>query len=392
MENKISVIGAQGGIGQPLSLLLKILPSLSSSSISHSNPQIPSTSKTTSNNPLPPSSASIAAQHPTSHLSATTIGHLSLYDVVNTEGLACDLSHINTPPTVEGFKAAEGKEKIRENLAKCLEGADLVIIPAGLARKPGMTRQDLFDTNATIVKDIAQLAAKHCPKACFCIITNPVNSTVPIFSEIFKHFGVYDPRKIFGVTTLDVVRSCTFISSAKGMSLIEIRNFWGLINTGSSTLSLPTYKMNIPVIGGHSGNTIVPLVSQSTPPVSFKEADIKALTKRIQNAGTEVVNAKAGAGSATLSMAYAGARFALSLLEALDGKDGVVECAYVKSDEGDAKYFANPLLLGKNGVAKNLGRGKLSDYEKELLKIALPELNENITAGEKFAANCIKAM
>ncbi|CAK9303594.1 unnamed protein product [Gordionus sp. m RMFG-2023] len=371
MENKISVIGAQGGIGQPLSLLLKILPSLSSSSISHSNPQIPSTSKTTSNNPLPPSSASIAAQHPTSHLSATTIGHLSLYDVVNTEGLACDLSHINTPPTVEGFKAAEGKEKIRENLAKCLEGADLVIIPAGLARKPGMTRQDLFDTNATIVKDIAQLAAKHCPKACFCIITNPVNSTVPIFSEIFKHFGVYDPRKIFGVTTLDVVRSCTFISSAK---------------------SLPTYKMNIPVIGGHSGNTIVPLVSQSTPPVSFKEADIKALTKRIQNAGTEVVNAKAGAGSATLSMAYAGARFALSLLEALDGKDGVVECAYVKSDEGDAKYFANPLLLGKNGVAKNLGRGKLSDYEKELLKIALPELNENITAGEKFAANCIKAM
>jgi len=84
---------------------------------------------------------------------------------------------------------------------------------------------------------------------------------------------------------------------------------------------------------------------------------------RIQNAGTEVVEAKAGTGSATLSMAYAGAKFVDSVLQALDGEEGVIECAYIRSDETDAKYFSTPLLLGKNGVEKNLGLGKLKEIE-----------------------------
>ena len=65
-----------------------------------------------------------------------------------------------------------------------------------------------------------------------------------------------------------------------------------------------------------------------------------------QDAGTEVVKAKAGAGSATLSMAYAGARFAVSLLRALDGEEGVVECSYVRSDVTESPYFSTPVLLG----------------------------------------------
>ena len=65
-----------------------------------------------------------------------------------------------------------------------------------------------------------------------------------------------------------------------------------------------------------------------------------------QDAGTEVVKAKAGAGSATLSMAYAGARFAVSLLRALDGEQGVVECSYVRSDVTESPYFSTPILLG----------------------------------------------
>ena len=67
---------------------------------------------------------------------------------------------------------------------------------------------------------------------------------------------------------------------------------------------------------------------------------------RIQNAGTEVVEAKAGTGSATLSMAYAGVKFVNSVITAINGEEGVVECAYVKSDESEAKYFSTPLLLG----------------------------------------------
>jgi len=227
-----------------------------------------------------------------------------------------------------------------------------------------MTRDDLFNTNATIVRDLADAAAQFCPKAFICIITNPVNSTVPIASEIFKRRGVYDPKRIFGVTTLDIVRANTFIAENKGLDVSHV---------------------NCPVVGGHSGVTIVPLISHCTPPVSFP-ADVRdTLTKRIQNAGTEVVEAKAGAGSATLSMAYAGARFANSLIQALNGEEGVVECAFVASDVTEAKYFSTPILLGKNGVEKNLGLGKLIDFEVSLIKAGMPELKANIKTGEDFA-------
>lgn len=83
-----------------------------------------------------------------------------------------------------------------------------------------------------------------------------------------------------------------------------------------------------------------------SPPVSFSQEELDSITHRIQNAGTEVVEAKAGAGSATLSMAHAAARFSFSILDALNGKAGTVECGYVASQETQFKYFATPLLLG----------------------------------------------
>lgn len=67
------------------------------------------------------------------------------------------------------------------------------------------------------------------------------------------------------------------------------------------------------------------------------------------------------------------------------GESNVVECAYIKSDLTEATYFANPVVLGKNGVEKNLGFGQLNDYEKKLLKAAIPELQKNIKTGEDFA-------
>ncbi|PIK56961.1 putative malate dehydrogenase, mitochondrial [Apostichopus japonicus] len=312
--NKVAVLGAAGGIGQPLSLLLKTSP---------------------------------------------LISRLSLFDIVNTPGVAADLSHIETPAHVTGH---QGPEQLNE----ALEGCDVVLIPAGVPRKPGMTRDDLFNTNAGIVKNLCEAAAKTCPNAVIGIITNPVNSTVPIACEVYKAAGVYDWRKIIGVTTLDIVRSNTFVAEKKGLDVTSV---------------------NVPVIGGHSGITIIPLLSQATPAVSFDDEVLEKLTDRIQNAGTEVVNAKAGAGSATLSMAYAASRFCNSLLEAMNGKEGVVECAFVQSDLTEAAYFASPVLLGKNGVEKNLGFGSLSDYEKQLVAKAMPELVGNIKKGEAFAAS-----
>merc|ERR1712136_154049 len=90
--------------------------------------------------------------------------------------------------------------------------------------------------------------------------------------------------------------------------------------------------VNCPVVGGHAGITIMPLISQCSPAVEFEPDTLKALTERIQDAGTEVVKAKAGAGSATLSMAYAAARFTDSLIKGMNGQEGVVECSYVASD------------------------------------------------------------
>lgn len=281
---------------------------------------------------------------------------LSLFDIVHTVGVAADLSHIETNSKVHGHNGPE-------NLEAALAGCEVVIIPAGVPRKPGMTRDDLFNTNASIVRDLSAACAKACPKALIGIISNPVNSTVPIAAETLKKAGVYDPKRIFGVSTLDVVRANTFIGEAAGVD--------------------PT-KVNVPVIGGHSGVTIIPLLSQTKPSVNFPQDKVKALTERIQDAGTEVVKAKAGAGSATLSMAFAGARFAFALIRALNGESNVVECAYVQSDVTESKYFATPLLLGKNGIEKNLGLGQLNAYEKELLAKAIPELKKNIQKGEDF--------
>jgi malate dehydrogenase len=281
------------------------------------------------------------------------VSKLTLYDIAHTPGVAADLSHISTKAKVQGFMGPN-------QLPECLKGAEVVLIPAGVPRKPGMTRDDLFNTNASIVRDLVAACADTCPSAMICIITNPVNSTVPIASEVLKSKGVYDPRRVFGVTTLDTVRANTFVAEAKD------------------------YKhVSVPVIGGHSGITIVPIISQCSPPVSFPQDVREALTKRIQNAGTEVVEAKAGAGSATLSMAYAAAKFAESLIEGMSGQEKI-ECAYVKSEETEAEYLATPVVLGKNGVEKNLGIGKLLQYEANLLKDGMPELQANIKKGIDF--------
>lgn len=123
-----------------------------------------------------------------------------------------------------------------------------------------MTRDDLFKINAGIVKGLVEGAAQHCPKAMLLIISNPVNSTVPIAAEVLKKAGVFDPKRLFGVTTLDVVRSETFIQSITG--------------------ERDPAKTVIPVIGGHSGETIVPLFSQAKPAVKVPEDKLDALTHR----------------------------------------------------------------------------------------------------------------
>lgn len=311
---KVAILGASGGIGQPLALLIKMSPLVSS---------------------------------------------LNLYDIANVKGVAADLSHCNTPSQVLDFTGPS-------ELANCLKGVNVVVIPAGVPRKPGMTRDDLFNINAGIVKNLIEAIADNCPDAFIHIISNPVNSTVPIAAEVLKQKGVYDPKKLFGVTTLDVVRANTFVAQKKNLKLIDV---------------------DVPVVGGHAGITILPLLSKTKPSVSFTDEEIQELTVRIQNAGTEVVEAKAGTGSATLSMAYAAARFVESSLRALDGDGDVYECCYVQSDLTELPFFASRVKLGRKGVEALISSDLqgLTEYEQKAMEALKPELKSSIEKGIAFA-------
>ena len=122
-----------------------------------------------------------------------------------------------------------------------------------------MSRDDLFKINAGIVRDLVKGIAEHSPKAFILVISNPVNSTVPIAAEVLKQAGVFDPKRLFGVTTLDVVRAETFVQDI----------------TGEKDPS----KTVIPVIGGHSGGTIVPLFSLAKPSVDIPADKLAPLVK-----------------------------------------------------------------------------------------------------------------
>ena len=311
---KVAVLGAGGGIGQPLSLLLKL---------NHK------------------------------------VTDLALYDIRGAPGVAADVSHVPTNSTVKGYNP--------DQIEEALTGSDVIVIPAGVPRKPGMTRDDLFNTNASIVRDLAKAAADYAPNAAVCIISNPVNSTVPIVAEVFKSKGNYNPNKLFGVTTLDVLRAARFVSEVAGTNPVN---------------------ENVPVVGGHSGVTIVPLLSQTKhKDLSGETRD--ALVHRIQFGGDEVVQAKDGAGSATLSMAQAGARFAGAVLDGLAGEKDVIECTFVDSplfkDEG-VDFFSTKVTLGVDGVKTVHPIGEISDYEEAQVKEAKDTLIKNIKKGVDFVA------
>ena len=135
------------------------------------------------------------------------------------------------------------------------------------------------------------------------------------------------------------------------------------------------------MVGGHSGETIIPLLSQIG--LDFTQEEVEQLTPRIQNAGTEVVEAKAGGGSATLSMGEAGARFTLHLVAALSGTESV-QCTFVAVEGQPTEFLALPVRLGRNGVEEVLDPGKFSAYERKIFDDMLPGLKANIDKGIAF--------
>mmetsp|Transcript_102615 Transcript_102615/g.162110 ORF Transcript_102615/g.162110 Transcript_102615/m.162110 type:complete len:400 (-) Transcript_102615:166-1365(-) len=316
---KVCVVGGAGGIGQPLSLAV--------------------------------------ASH-------ALVKELSIVDLnisaVPVDGVAADLAHVEGPTKITSTALNLGEDKAIDKAGDALSGCNVVLVPAGMPRKPGQDRKDLMNVNADIAKGTLEACAKYCPDAVVGLIVNPVNSIVPAMAELYKKAGL-DPLKIVGITTLDCVRSNKFVQEILGE------------------------PADVTVVGGHAGKTILPLLSQDVVASKIPAADIPALDERIQNAGTEVVQAKAGRGSATLSMAFAAARFLDAVLEGLSGKP-TTECAYVQSSVVPSlPYFASKVVFGKNGVEKVLPIGDISDHEKARLDELIPILKEEIDMGLEYA-------
>ncbi|EDO16920.1 hypothetical protein Kpol_1020p28 [Vanderwaltozyma polyspora DSM 70294] len=357
---KISIIGAAGGIGQSLTLLLK----------------------TQIHNLIPIGSNKVKKNHI----------HLALYDINSdaVNGVATDLSHIDTPVSLSSHSP-----NTENGIKDCLKDTDLIIISAGLPRKPGMTREDLFNKNASIISSLTDSIIEHCDlsKIFILVISNPVNSLVPV---ITKKFIKFDPtadveRRVMGVTKLDIVRASTFLHQ------------FG-INEGFEKRS--SIMPSVPVIGGHSGETIIPLFSQSKIHPQLTNEQVDYLTKRVQCGGDEVVKAKNGQGSATLSMALAGYKVVAKFISLLSGQEDIIKAIFYISLLDHTKnepicpgakelmdtvdgldFFSIPLTISAKGVhsIKYWIMDEMNDYEKdELLSACIPKLRENIKTGWDF--------
>jgi len=281
---------------------------------------------------------------------------LALYDINPSNlGVATDLNFIPTQVEVKGYAGHDP--------SPALEGADVVLIVDGLARKPGMDKADVFNVKAGICKSLAGHIAVVKPLPLIAVLTAPVNTLVPVVAEVLKGAGVYDKRKLFGISVAPML-AAALVADLKHMDPV---------------------KISVPVIGGTAGTTIVPVFSQSEVSqarVHLSEKESLALQARVRHADNEVLHDSKGQFGLALSKAEAASRFVLSLVDAFLGKK-VIEQAYTARD-GHVKFFFGSVHLWKNGVEMVSTPVSLNEYEKTQLHEMLPTLEADIRRGIEF--------
>ncbi|MEE9450977.1 MAG: malate dehydrogenase [Ignavibacteriaceae bacterium] len=262
------------------------------------------------------------------------LGDVVLFDIVEDmpQGKTLDIAEASR---VDGF---DGKVE-GTNDYKDIAGSDLVIITAGLPRKPGMSRDDLLTTNSKIMKSVAEAVKDNAPDAICIIISNPLDAMV----TLFKKFTGFPTNRVFGQAgILDSSRFSTFIAWELGVSVKDV---------------------NAMVLGGH-GDTMVPIIRHSNvngiPTMELLERKygdtakakevMNAMVTRTKKAGGEVVGLlKTG------SAFYSPASAAVSMAEAIiyDEKRVLPVCAYLDGEFGvNGYYLGVPAVLGATGVEK----------------------------------------
>jgi len=229
-----------------------------------------------------------------------------------------------------------------------IKDSDVIVVTAGLPRKPGMSRDDLLATNANIIKSVAENIKKFSPKAFVIVVTNPLDAMVFVMQ---KHSGL-DSNMVVGMAgVLDSSRYNYFISEKLGISVSDIKSF---------------------VLGGH-GDTMVPLNRYTTingVPLSafLSGAEISKLVERTRNGGAEVVNLlKTG------SAFYAPAASVKNMIESfIFDKKRMLPCAAYLNGEYGVKdlYVGVPVIIGSKGVEKIVILDLTKEEEKGFLDSA----------------------
>jgi malate dehydrogenase len=236
-----------------------------------------------------------------------------------------------------------------------IKGSDVVIVTAGVPRKPGMSREDLLDVNIKTMTNVAQNVKKYCPKAFCIIVTNPLDAMVYSFKKITG----FPKNQVVGMAgVLDTGRYRSFIAMELGVSVQDIAGT---------------------VLGGH-GPTMVPLPRLTTVggiPLTelLPKEKIDAIATRTREAGTEVVKLL-GNGSAFFSPAISAIEMAESYLK---DKKRVLACAaYLEGEYGiNGYYIGAPVIIGAGGVEKVL-EIKLHDDEKAMLMNSLEAVKKAV--------------
>jgi len=227
---------------------------------------------------------------------------------------------------------------------KDIEGSDVVVVTAGIARKPGMTREDLLKINGKIIREVSQNIAKYAPDSIVITVTNPLD----IMTHVALKTTDFDPRRVFGMSgVLDSGRFATFIAMELDCSVRDISAM---------------------VLGGH-GDTMVPLPRFTTvsgvPITELMSKDtIQRLVERTVNGGAEIVNLlKTG------SAFYAPSAAVMNMVEAVlkDTKRVMPVCTYLDGEYGNADiYLGVPVKLGVRGVEEIIELELTSDEKKSL--------------------------
>jgi malate dehydrogenase len=235
--------------------------------------------------------------------------------------------------------------------------SDVVIITAGLARKPGMSRDDLLAKNVAIVKSCAEKAAEHSPNCVMIVVTNPIDAMV---HTAFKVSGLPKERIIGMAGVLDSARYRTFLADALGVAARDVSAM---------------------VMGIH-GDNMLPLVRlanvSGVPVTDLLSADeLEKIVKRTQTGGIEIVNhLKTGSAFYTPGLA------AIEMAEAVltDSRRVMACAAYLEGEYDISGYFLGvPVVLGKNGVEKIL-QFALTNEEKTALQDSVTAVSKQMEA------------